>query len=214
MTCNCKLLEKRIEALENQILSLTGNKKLESFYQKQLESYFGGKHHNTPFGEIDILTPDSVIEIKHWPRYKEALGQIQAYSKSFPNHHQIVVFFGEYKNKDKVISLFSLNNIQVKEVSLDSDNQLIVTDLSKIESQDEFTKWLDENVVYKDDGILKLQDTVELFTGKKISSRLLGKFRKEIESYIKIKFPKNCSDYHQFWIGDKKYKGWKNVQIL
>jgi P4 family phage/plasmid primase-like protien len=81
------------------------------------------------------------------------------------------------------------------------------------EENNDFYCWLQENTCYKNGGILKLQDTIELFLGKKISPRQLGKYRREIEKYIKEKHPNVESEYKQFWVADQKYKGWFNIQL-
>ena len=77
----------------------------------------------------------------------------------------------------------------------------------------DFYNWLEENIIYKNGSILKLQDTIEIYIGKKISTRQLGKYRKEIEKYIKDKFKNIEWEYKQFWIGDAKHKGWQNLEI-
>jgi P4 family phage/plasmid primase-like protien len=81
------------------------------------------------------------------------------------------------------------------------------------EENNEFFSWLQDNINYKDGAILKLQDTLELFSGRKISSRHLGKYRKEMEKFIKEKFPNIDHEYKQFWIHDIKYKGWLHLEI-
>jgi hypothetical protein len=45
-------------------------------------------------GIIDILTDDSVIEVKHCTAWKHALGQCLAYRRGFPDHHAKIVLFG------------------------------------------------------------------------------------------------------------------------
>jgi len=81
------------------------------------------------------------------------------------------------------------------------------------QENNDFYNWLEENVIYKNGSILKLQDTIEIYIGKKISTRQLGKYRKEIEKYIKDKFKNIECGYKQFWIGETKHKGWQNLQI-
>jgi len=81
------------------------------------------------------------------------------------------------------------------------------------EENNDFYNWLEENIEYKEGEVLKLSDTIELYTGKKISSRQLGKYRKELEKYIKEKFKNIDFEYKQFWINDIKYKGWQNLFI-
>ena len=81
------------------------------------------------------------------------------------------------------------------------------------QENNEFYNWLEENIQFKGGSVLKLQDTVELFCGKKISSRHLSKYRKEIEKFIKEKFKNIDNEYKQFWIQEIKYKGWQNLEI-
>ena len=45
-------------------------------------------------GFIDILTDDELIEVKHVSGYKHALGQVLAYSKSFPTRSLRIHLFG------------------------------------------------------------------------------------------------------------------------
>jgi P4 family phage/plasmid primase-like protien len=81
------------------------------------------------------------------------------------------------------------------------------------EENNDFYNWLEENIEYKENGILKLQETVEYFCGKKIGSRQLSKYRKEIEKYIKEKYKNITHEYRQFRLNDVKYKGWQNLQF-
>ena len=82
------------------------------------------------------------------------------------------------------------------------------------QENNDFYNWLEENIGFNSGSILKLQDTIEIYVGKKIGTRQLGKYRKEIEKYIKEKYKNVDWEYKQFWIGDTKYKGWQNLQIL
>lgn len=70
-------------------------KQPEQAVQKKLEKRFGGGHHTTPAGIIDILTPNNVIiEIKEWRAWKDALGQLLAYFHYLPNCMLHAHFFG------------------------------------------------------------------------------------------------------------------------
>jgi P4 family phage/plasmid primase-like protien len=82
------------------------------------------------------------------------------------------------------------------------------------QENNDFYNWLEENIIYKQGSILKLQDTIEIYIGKKIGTRQLGKYRKEIEKYIKEKYNNIEWEYKQFWLGDTKYKGWQNLEII
>lgn len=45
---------------------------------------------HTPVGFIDLLCPASVVEVKHLSKWKQALGQVLAYSTYYPNHSRIL----------------------------------------------------------------------------------------------------------------------------
>lgn len=47
-----------------------------------------------PLGRVDILTENSIIEVKHIRYAKHALGQINSYSIYFPSHKKKLYLFG------------------------------------------------------------------------------------------------------------------------
>lgn len=74
----------------------------EKLVQKKLQKKYGGEIEvPTKIGNIDLLTDDSIIEIKTYDNWKHAVGQIIMYSKFYPN-------------KDKYICLFDANDKDVK----------------------------------------------------------------------------------------------------
>jgi P4 family phage/plasmid primase-like protien len=82
------------------------------------------------------------------------------------------------------------------------------------QENNDFHNWMDENVEEKRDGILKLKDICELYTGKtKISPRVSNKFKLEVEKYIKIKFRGLEDKYKDSTFNGEKYKGWLGVRI-
>ena len=49
---------------------------------------------------------------------------------------------------------------------------------------------MDENIIYKEESVIKLKDICEMFTGKtKIHSKYLNKYKNNIQEWIKIKYP-------------------------
>ena len=111
--------------------------------------------------------------------------------------------------------------IKVREnVNLDRNNlpcyvdALITQDFIEPNQISAFDYWLNKNIIYKKNAVLKLQDTIEIYIGNKISTRHLGVYRKKIEKYVKENYRNIEWGYKQFWIGDIKYKGWKNLQIV
>lgn len=68
----------------------------EKIIQKKLQMLLGGEIEvETPCGYIDLLTKDSVIEIKVFYNWKYALGQVLSYSNYYPNYKKVVYFFKE-----------------------------------------------------------------------------------------------------------------------
>lgn len=59
----------------------------------------------TPVGFIDILLPDTVVEIKNFARWKHALGQVLAYGLHYPDRTKIIhaYILGERKPNLKPI---------------------------------------------------------------------------------------------------------------
>ena len=116
---------------------------------------------------------------------------------------------------DLVIKLRENVNININKDNLPCYvDALITQDFIEPNQISAFDYWLDENVIYKENAVLKLQDTIEIYIGNKISTRHLGIYRKKIEKYVKEKYRNIEWEYKQFWISDIKYKGWKNLQIV
>jgi hypothetical protein len=54
-----------------------------------------------PFGRIDIMTNDTIIEIKRWDENKKAIGQILGYSTYFPMYKKRIHFFGRKPSENQ-----------------------------------------------------------------------------------------------------------------
>jgi hypothetical protein len=93
---------KKLYYNELQSLKIENKHLIEKEIQELLSLKLNGKKEvETKFGFIDILTHDSIIEIKHISNWKHALGQILCYSQ-------------EYKDKQKIIYLFDCENMKIK----------------------------------------------------------------------------------------------------
>ena len=114
----------------------------------------------------------------------------------------------QHISKGELVEKLKNNGIEIEETILNKDA------IGCNQENNDFYNWLEENVIYKRGSILKLQDTIEIYIGKKISTRQLGKYRKEIEKYIKDKLKNIEWEYKQFWIGETKHKGWQNLEII
>lgn len=82
---------------------------LERLIQKKLQKLLGGEIEvETPCGYIDLLTSDSIIEIKTFYNWKHALGQILAYGNFYTGYKKIIYFFKDdeqEKYDEKVIKI-------------------------------------------------------------------------------------------------------------
>jgi len=81
------------------------------------------------------------------------------------------------------------------------------------QENNEFELWCIDNIQYKENAILKLSDVCELYIGKKVGPRVMSKYRKDLEKFIKSHFPQVLFEYKQFWISDQSYKGWLHLQL-
>ena len=98
---------------------MKGDKNLkidECHVQLKLERELGYGHMKCNSGIIDIFTPTTIIEIKKWKSWKEALGQLYCYSYDFPDRDKRVHFFGKLPNIKTliyIICVFMSHNIEV-----------------------------------------------------------------------------------------------------
>jgi hypothetical protein len=225
-------LKQEIKDIQEKVDKTLKDRSLEHFYQKKLEVYFGGKHAKTKHGIIDILTDDMIIEVKNWPSYKSALGQLQSYALDYPNKKLMVVFFGDYPDKKKsgVVELFQSFNMTVSEVTLDHDEKIVVTQVSetmdeadgddedtRIDSTSDedtnskrvkFMSWLDNHMIQKDDAFLTLTEVCQAYLGKNVSSRIATFYRQHMESYIRNTYQDLPCEYKQYTVGNVKLRGW------
>ena len=82
------------------------------------------------------------------------------------------------------------------------------------EENNDFYNWLDENIEYKQNGLLHLKQLCQLYLNKsKVHSSESCKYRKEIQKYIKEKIPNIKSEYGVVKIDGVTYNGWKNISL-
>lgn len=93
--------DQRMQHLEDTIEELRA-KKHEVYYQRKLEELLGGKHFDTPEGQIDVLTNTGLYEIKGWKNYKHAYGQLERYAAYVPGKQLGLIFFGKCHLKKEV----------------------------------------------------------------------------------------------------------------
>lgn len=77
----------------------------------------------------------------------------------------------------------------------------------------EFYTWLEDNVEYKQDQILKLDDVCQLYIGKKVGPRIMTKHKKEIEKYVKEKYKNLNFEYQKGSFNDQHYRGWLHLAV-
>ena len=82
------------------------------------------------------------------------------------------------------------------------------------QENNEFLNWCNENIIYKENSILKLCDVCEVYLGKKVSSRISTKYKKELEKYIKDKYHHIDYKYKDSTFNSERYKGWIGLVII
>ena len=154
--------ELRLESLEA--------KRNEIYYQKYLEKRLGATHKRTIYGITDLSTKDEHIEIKQWRDYKKALGQLLSYNFK-DTKNLCVYFFGTIKDDKKinVIDLFRSKNIKVYEF-IDTLQGIVINCLFNYNNNEkdklDFYKWLQQNIIYKENQLLQLKDICQLYLNK------------------------------------------------
>jgi hypothetical protein len=214
-------LQLQIDNLQGQVnylnyqVTILSTRKNEIFYQKHLEKLLNGTHQKTKHGYTDITTHDAIYEIKRWNDYKSCFGQLKSYSVGNEHKRLCAAFFGDtsFSKKQEIISLFSQNNIEVY-TFLENDNYKLSRLNPEIDvennliHQDSFEKWFDENIVYKEGSILQLKDVCYSFLNQVVPSRTKTKYKKEIEKFIKYKYPNVNNNMQHSTHNGIKYKGW------
>jgi hypothetical protein len=102
------------------------SKTIEKEIQHEMWNFYGGdKEVLTPVGKIDLLTSSELIEIKVMHRWKDALGQILAYSHFYPSHLRRIHLFGEThsRSKNDIEEICGKHNITV---TYDKDFKLML----------------------------------------------------------------------------------------
>lgn len=115
----------------------------ESEIQHLLEKITGCGHALCTDGsQIDILTPDEVIEIKRWITWPHAMGQILNYQRSYPDRKMRVLFFDKKPTKIStagVVKILSRFNINASQVLVRVDNGTRIYDLLNLTVPPEIT---------------------------------------------------------------------------
>ena len=82
------------------------------------------------------------------------------------------------------------------------------------QENNDFYNWLENNIEEKEGELLKLSEVCQIYTGRiKTNTLESGKYRKEIEKFVKQKYKEIKFEYGVVKINDKTYKGWKDVRI-
>ena len=81
----------------------SNKKRNESYYRDKLAKSLDGQTEvKVPFGRIDILTNNQIIEVKHIKKWNAAVGQIIIYGSHYPHHQKRIHLFGVENNSHKI----------------------------------------------------------------------------------------------------------------
>jgi hypothetical protein len=133
-------LKLHISNLQTQILNIQKNlclelqfyknRKHEKFYQKLVEHCLCGTHKKLSCGETDITTDDCHVEIKHWPQWKESVGQLTCYNKVDPKPRLAIYMFGKYKDtcKNQAATIIKSCGFELYEFKESEDCEVYIED--------------------------------------------------------------------------------------
>jgi P4 family phage/plasmid primase-like protien len=82
------------------------------------------------------------------------------------------------------------------------------------QENNDFYNWLDENIKYKEGEILQLANICELYIGRKVGPRVMSKYKKEIEKYIKDKYKDLNYEYQKSTFNEQHYRGWLHLMLI
>lgn len=200
-----------IQTMTTELENLKDQKK-ELYYQRFLEKHFQASHKVTKYGITDITTEEFHIEIKQWRNFKNCLGQLRCYNHG-DNKGLIAAFFGDYKDKQKVIDLFSAEYIFVWEL-VQTPSGISINKLSNIKKPgSEFEEWLEKNVIRQDNSIIHLRDICYFYTKVTLPKVEKTKLKELVEHWISTKhkdIKHKCQDSK---FNSLKYYGWKGLSF-
>lgn len=105
----------------------TPSKKPEKYYQDLLHRHVGGRR-EVPcrYGFIDVLTDDTIYEVKNWNAYKNVIGQLTGYETCFRGRKKVAVLFGRpYRDRRKKADIVRLLKDNRIEVWMYDDNDIL-----------------------------------------------------------------------------------------
>ncbi len=138
-------------------------------------------------------------DIEHIKRVVRSAGSMMDTLKSCYQHITLEEF--EMKLSSKI-------GVRFEDCACEDEEEV-----GETSTNNDFFNWLEENVEYNENSILKLDDVCFMFLGKKIGPRSKTKFKKEIERYIKTKYHNVNNVYQDSKMNDTKYKGWLHFCI-
>jgi hypothetical protein len=77
----------------------------EAYYQRILENVLKGSHKKIPSGITDVTTSTLHAEIKKWPKWRHAVGQLLSYNVFDEKPNLQIYLFNHYSPKAKLIAL-------------------------------------------------------------------------------------------------------------
>ena len=106
--------------------------------------------------------------------------------------------------------LFQLNesNVKIDTAVVDSclENKI------NLEEVTHFQKWLCDNIKYEKRSPLKLNTLLKQYGLFNISTKQANQYKLEIEKFLRQQKHHDWQ-YKQFWIGNIKFRGWKNITL-
>jgi phage/plasmid-associated DNA primase len=81
------------------------------------------------------------------------------------------------------------------------------------EDNNEFISWLENNIIYKENAILRLTDLIQSFCGKSVSTKKQSKYKSAMIKWLSTKFPSLETCYKDTSFRGVNFKGWLHFSI-
>jgi len=98
-------------------------------------------------------------------------------------------------------------------LNIKEPTEVILCTKEYCQDNNDFYNWLNDNIERKDNNTLQIVEICESFLGKKPTSRVLSKYKKDVEKFIKEKFIDIDWEYKKHRINDLTISCWIGVGL-
>jgi hypothetical protein len=107
------------------------------------------------------------------------------------------------------------NHYNVKIIHLSTNNNKVEEEVVQNSNENNaFYEWLQNNIQYKTDHVLKLADVVTLYSGKHMGTKESSKYKTQISEFVKKMYPNISHQYQNTTYNGVVYRGWLHLSLI